>query len=137
MQTVIARHAARVGPAPALVVNIAPALRRAAAPRQRRRLNVTLQINRQRKLFAAQTANQAGGSAKNFQRIAPPVKVTIHLDDFVHGAEAAEESGIFTRGEEDNFRVGKMLANLPDRRQRENHVADGLEADEQNVLTPG
>jgi hypothetical protein len=134
MQPVIARHATGVGPAPAFVIDAAPAPRRTAAPRQCRRLHEALQINRQRKLFAAQAADQPGGGAEDFPGIAPPVESAVHFDDFIHGTKAPEQPGIFARGKEDNFRMRKTVAHLPDRRQREDHIANGLEADQQDII---
>ena len=132
MQVSIAWQPARVSPFAAAAINGAPAFARARQPREPRGLAIALEIHDERKFSRAQISQQPEkfrrGAQGIFQRRA------IKGDHFIHVKKPLQQGRIFSHCKKNNVGIGKIFADGMDGRQSQNHVADGLEPDEQNVF---
>ena len=129
----VTRHAAGVSPAPAAAVNAAPALRRAAQPGQPGGFAVTLEIHGERKFSAAQPAQQGKRLRHNGHGISALKSGAIQRDDLVHLPETLQQRCILPGGEKGDFRAGEIFPDHVNGGQGEQNIADGFEANQQNV----
>ncbi len=131
-------HALRVCPALSRIVNTAPAPPRAGEPRDSSRSPRCPEKSMARSNFPARnwrSSPRNSGATRNGLPLRNAARSSAMTSSTSRKPRSSEM--FFLRGEEGDFCIREILADGRDRRQGQQHVADGLEPDQQDVFANG